>query len=68
MIMKDREFLQWIHARLECVHGENINVDYMHKLRAIIHNTDKDIDTPNISSANNSIATANWGLDSLNKE
>lgn len=34
--MKDREFLIWIHSRLEKVHGENRDVDYMHKLRAVI--------------------------------
>lgn len=34
--MRDREFLQWIHGRLENVHGTSPNVDYMHKLRAII--------------------------------
>lgn len=34
--MKDREFLIWLHSRLERVHGENPNVDYMHKLRAVI--------------------------------
>jgi hypothetical protein len=34
--MKDREFLIWVHERLENVHGENPLVDYMHKLRNII--------------------------------
>lgn len=34
--MKDREFLIWIHERLEHVHGEDPSFDYMHKLRAII--------------------------------
>jgi hypothetical protein len=39
--MKDKEFLKWIHDRLVNVHGENIDTDYMYKLRAIIYNTDE---------------------------
>lgn len=35
--MKDREFLMWLHERLEHVHKENPLFDYMHKLRAIIY-------------------------------
>lgn len=50
--MKDREFLMWIHERLELVHGDSPLVDYMHKLRAIIRNTPKDKETPNTSSCN----------------
>jgi acetylornithine deacetylase/succinyl-diaminopimelate desuccinylase-like protein len=46
--MHDREFLQWIHDRLNQVHGENEFVDYMHKLRAIINATDPDQLTPNV--------------------
>ena len=34
--MKDRDFLMWLHRRLEHVHGEDKYFDYMHKLRAII--------------------------------
>jgi len=34
--MTDREFLVWLHNRLEHVHGENPHVDYMYKLRSII--------------------------------
>lgn len=37
--MTDREFLMWIHERLELVHGESHLVDYMHKLRAVIRAT-----------------------------
>lgn len=37
--MRDRDFLIWIHERLENVHGESPIVDYMHKLRGIIKNT-----------------------------
>lgn len=34
--MTDSEFLQWIHDRMVFVHGENKNVDYLHRLRGII--------------------------------
>ncbi len=34
--MKDKEFLIWIHERLEHVHDESPLYDYMHKLRQII--------------------------------
>ena len=34
--MKDTEFLQFIHDRLQYQHNENPNYDYMHKLRAVI--------------------------------
>lgn len=34
--MNDRDFLIWIHERLEHVHKENPLMDYMHKLRAVI--------------------------------
>lgn len=46
--MKDKEFLQWMHDRLIYVHGENKNVDYLHKLRCIIETIDEDQSTPNI--------------------
>lgn len=51
--MKDKEFLQWIHERLQHVHNENPYVDYMHKLRAIIRSTPENRLTPNNSSDNN---------------
>lgn len=50
--MKDRDFLKWIHARLEHVHQENPLVDYMHKLRAIIATTDPDKETLNQGMSN----------------
>lgn len=50
--MGDREFLIWLHARLERVHGESADKDYMHKLRAIINNMDKRHCTPNTGSGN----------------
>lgn len=37
--MSDREFLIWLHERLEHVHGEDPLTDYMHRLRAIIWQT-----------------------------
>lgn len=50
--MKDREFLKWIHARLEHVHHESPLMDYMHKLRAIIATTDPDKETMNQGMSN----------------
>lgn len=47
--MTDKEFLQWIHDRLEFVHKENHNIDYMNKLRCIIAEYNEWIVTPNIS-------------------
>lgn len=32
----DRDFLAWIHERLQYVHHEHPNADYMHRLRAIV--------------------------------
>lgn len=49
--MKDRDFLTWLHERLEFQHGENPNVDYMQKLRSIIVATDPDQLTPNTGPA-----------------
>lgn len=50
--MRDRDFLAWLHERLEYVHKENPHMDYMHKLRAIIKNMDKEQCTPNMGSGN----------------
>ena len=50
--MKDRDFLMWLHERLEHVHGESPVVDYMYKLRAIIQATDPEKTTPNIGMHN----------------
>jgi hypothetical protein len=50
--MKDREFLMWMHERLEKVHGERPLVDYMHKLRAIIKATPADKETPKTTCCN----------------
>ena len=50
MTMSDKEFLQWMHDRLQHRHGEDPHFDYMHKLRAIIDSTPEDKVTPNIAS------------------
>jgi serine/threonine protein kinase len=50
--MKDREFLKWLHERLEHVHGESPIVDYMHKLRAIIRDTPPDRVSINCNTGN----------------
>ena len=55
--MKDRDFLIWLHDRLNMVHGESETLAHMHKLRAIIRAIDCDTETP---------ATATWSsLDEL---
>ena len=48
--MKDKIFLKWIHDRLLNVYKEDINIDFMHKLRAIIYHTSKDKVTTNALS------------------
>ena len=48
--MKDKEFLEWLRDRLHFHYGENLNVDYMLKLQAIIDGTDEDQLTPNVVS------------------
>ena len=49
--MYDKDFLQWTHDRLIFQHAEPPNVDYMHKLRAVIAATDAEQLTPNVVSA-----------------
>jgi hypothetical protein len=58
--MKDRDFLKWIHERLEYVHHESPLMGYMHKLRAIIATTDPEKETLNIGMSNS--------LDELDRE
>ena len=60
--MEDRQFLAWIHRKLE-LYGENPNVDYMHKLRAIIRRTPENQETPNCDSSNSFIEL----MDRINK-
>jgi hypothetical protein len=55
--MSDKDFLQWILSRLEHVHGENPNYDYMQKLRAII-NSYVEWDILSIQIIKQAIATA----------
>ncbi len=50
--MNDRDFLMWIHERLEHVHKESACVDYMHKLRAIIKSTPSGKCSPNTGTCN----------------
>ena len=50
--MKDRDFLIWIHERLEHVHGENPHYGFMHRLRCIIRATPDNQHTPNMNSKN----------------
>ena len=52
--MTDREFLIWIHERLEYVHKENPHMDYMHRLRNIIVTIDPDKETLGTAAMNNS--------------
>jgi hypothetical protein len=49
--MKDRDFLIWIHERLEHVHGENPLLGYMHTLRRVIAKmpADKSSDGPSFN-------------------
>jgi len=47
--MKDQLFLKWIHDRLEYVYKEDRNIDYMHKLRSIIYNTDPEQISKNLT-------------------
>jgi len=51
--MYDRDFLIWLHERMEHVHQESHLVDYMHKLRAIIKRTPPKQMTPNAMGKNN---------------
>jgi hypothetical protein len=50
--MNDREFLIWIHERLEHVHKEIRTMDFMHKLRNIILAYPADKVTPNTGCMN----------------
>lgn len=50
--MKDQDFLIYLHERLEHTLGVHPNVDYMHKLRAIIKDTPKDRLTQNWGTGN----------------
>ena len=62
--MKDRDFLIWIHARLTDVHNEFELTDYMHKLRAIIHDTLPEKETPADGRGGNSLRELTMKLES----
>lgn len=53
--MNDRDFLCWVHKRLEHVFGDHPLVSYMHKLRAIIANTPPDRNTHGMGDGKNSL-------------
>ena len=44
--MNDREFLVWLHKRLQNFHSEDPRVGFMRKLQAVISATPPDRDTP----------------------
>jgi hypothetical protein len=46
--MTDREFLLWLRDRLVYRYHESPNVDFVHKLNAIIQATPIDRVTPNV--------------------
>lgn len=50
--MTDRDFLMWIHERMEYIHKESPLVDYMRRLRDIIKATPPDQVTPNVATEN----------------
>ncbi len=50
--MKDRDFLVWIHERLEHVHKDDPHTDFMHKLRAVIKSVPENKETLNIGTFN----------------
>lgn len=52
--MKDRDFLIWIHARLEN-YGDDPLMDFMHKLRAVITSIPEDQETPSDGRGGNNI-------------
>ena len=58
--MKDKLFLIWLHQRLKNKHNQNPDIDFMHKLRAVIHEYPEDKDSKKINPIQ--IKTDwNWG-------
>lgn len=53
--MSDKEFLKWIHDRLEYVHGDNSSEHHMHRLRAMAYDVPDNSISPNISWTGDSI-------------
>lgn len=60
MILKDKDFLKWIHDRLIHVHGESPNVDYIHMLRSIIDTIPENQITPNTGSEDYLVDKGRW--------
>lgn len=60
--MDDREFLKWLHARLQIVHHEDPCVDYMLKLASIANATPANQYTPNIATVIESANMAKSGV------
>lgn len=60
--MKDREFLAWIHERLQYKHLEDPCVDYMAHLREIIAATPATADTRGLGAGGNSLSEMWWCL------
>lgn len=44
--MKDRDFLLWLHERLDYIHNESPRMNYMRKLRCIATAIPADQETP----------------------
>ncbi len=53
--MNDKDFLYWLHERLEHVHKEHPLMSHMHKLRAIISVTPPDRVTHDMGLGKNSL-------------
>ena len=52
--MNDRDFLMWVHARLQR-RGDDELLDFMHRLRAIIAATPADRVSPNTGEGDNNL-------------
>lgn len=47
IIVKDKEFLQWLHDRFMEIYKVDKNIDYLCKLRSVIAEYPEDKITPN---------------------
>lgn len=61
----DKHFLNWVHTRLELVHGENRGLGHMNKLRCIIDATPESQLTPNLSDKGSMLAKTDLRTSSL---
>ena len=57
--MKDKEFLEWLHERLASVFAVSTSMDYMHRLRTIINNTNPEQNSSLVCASGNSIKEKN---------